>query len=86
MGEMPGPTTEDSNALDDSELEAIRLRWSKTTPGPWQSFIEGRDHSSGSSFIKTGRGETHGGDIELSVATTADQDFVASAHEDIPTF
>lgn len=76
--------TDKTNSLDDGELEAIRLRWAGTTPGPWQSYVEGRDHTSGSSFIKTGSGATRGADIELSGATVADQDFIASAHEDIP--
>lgn len=74
----------DPQVLLEGELEEIRLRWSKTTPGPWKSFIEGRDHTSGSSFIMTGSGETRGNDIELSGATTADQDFIAHAHQDIP--
>src|SRR5437899_266367 len=41
--------------------------------------IEGRDHTGGSSFIRT-----EGDDIELSGATTADQDFIAHARQDIP--
>ncbi|MNF07064.1 hypothetical protein D3C80_2071540 [compost metagenome] len=48
------------------------------------SFIEGRDHSSGSSFIMTGTGENRGNDIELTGATVADHDFIAHARQDIP--
>jgi hypothetical protein len=70
--------------LDESELEMIHMRWVSTTPGPWRSFVEGRDHTSGSSFIMTGSSDARGPDIELSGATVADQDFIASAHEDIP--
>jgi hypothetical protein len=44
-----------------------------------ERFVEGRDHTSGDSFIKTGRN-----DIYLSGATTEDQDFIAHAKEDIP--
>ena len=69
----------DSAALGDTELEAIRRRCEQATPGPWTSFIEGRDHTGGSSFIRT-----EGDDIELSGATTADQDFIAHARQDIP--
>jgi hypothetical protein len=69
----------DGVALDDIELEAILLRCEQATPGPWTSFIEGRDHTSGSSFIRT-----EADDIELSGATTADQDFIAHARQDIP--
>lgn len=72
---------DDHKAIDHGELEAIRRRCNAATPGPWKSFIEGRDHASGSSFIRTG--ET-GKDIELSGATTDDQDFIAHARQDIP--
>jgi hypothetical protein len=70
--------------LEDEELEAIRQRFEKATPGPWRSFVEGRDHTSGSSFIKTGNDGRRGNDIELSGATVADQDFIAHARQDIP--
>jgi hypothetical protein len=60
-------------------LREILAKCSSTTPGPWVSFVEGRDHDSGSSFIRTA-----GDDIELSGATNADQDFIASAKQDIP--
>lgn len=61
------------------ELIAILERCNATTPGPWKSFVEGRDHDSGSDFIQTA-----GEDIELSGATVNDQDFIASAKQDIP--
>lgn len=72
------------NELDDKEIEAIKSRCNAASPGPWTSYIEGRDHSSGSSFIMTGEGESRGEDIGLSGATPADQDFIASARQDIP--
>ena len=62
------------------ELEAMRARCVAATPGPWQSFVEGRDHTGGSSCIRTG-GEV---DIELSGATISDQDFIANARQDLP--
>jgi hypothetical protein len=64
--------------LSAQELNEIERRWSATTPGPWKSLVEGRDFDSGSSFIQTG-----GKDIYLSGGTIADQDFIASAHQDI---
>jgi len=70
--------------LSDEDIEAIRSRWAMTTRGTWTSFVEGRDHTSGSSFIMTLDGEVRGHDIELSGATRADQDFIACAHQDIP--
>ncbi len=69
-----------TEAMDPAELEMIMNRCAQATPGPWKSFIEGRDHTSGSSFIRTG-----GEDFELSGGgTTADQDFIAHARQDIP--
>ena len=65
--------------MDIKEINDIKERCDKTTPGPWKSFIEGRDHTSGSSFIRTS-----GDDIELSGATTNDQDFIAAARQDVP--
>lgn len=71
-------------SMTDGELEEIRLRCEAATPGPWKSFAEGRDHTSGSNFIMVGEGRNRGDDIELTGATTADQDFIAHARQDIP--
>lgn len=57
----------------------MRQRCAATTPGPWKSYIEGRDHTSGSSFIMT-----RGADIALTGATDADQDFIAHTRQDMP--
>ena len=65
--------------ITNEELRKIKERCDKATSGPWTSFIEGRDHTSGSSFIRTA-----GEDIELSGATDDDQDFIASCRQDIP--
>lgn len=65
--------------IDDAELDEIEARCQRATPGPWESFVEGRDHTSGSSFIRTAEE-----DLEILVATPADQDFVAHARQDIP--
>ena len=74
----------DNTPLTEEEIAAIHARCTAATPGPWRSYIEGRDHTSGSSFIMTGEGEVRGEDIELSGATPADQDFIAHARQDIP--
>ncbi len=73
-------------AISDEELKGIRARCDAASPGPWRSYIEGRDHTSGSSFIMVGEGEgeNRADDIELSGATTADQDFIAHARQDVP--
>jgi hypothetical protein len=65
--------------MTDAELDLIEARISQATSGPWASFVEGRDHTSGSSFIRTPIS-----DIELSGATAADQDFIAHARDDLP--
>ena len=73
-----------SELLSDEELKSIAARVAAATPGPWRSFIEGRDHQSGSNFIMTGEVGSRSEDIELTGATEADQDFIAAAREDIP--
>jgi hypothetical protein len=70
-------------SLTDNELDAIERRAAATQPAPWKSFVEGRDHTSGSSFIKTGEDANRGNDIELTGATAADQDFIAAARQDV---
>ena len=70
--------------LSESMLAEIETRVAASTNGPWVSYIEGRDHLSGSSFIMTGKGALRGDDIEISGATTADQDFIAAARQDVP--
>lgn len=72
-------TMSNQNELSDEKLKAIRDRCEAATAGPWKSYIEGRDHESGSSFIMTSAE-----DIELSGATDADQDFIAHARQDVP--
>lgn len=70
--------------ISDIELDEMEARCNAATPAPWQSFIEGRDHLSGSNFIRTGGRDDSCPDIELIGATHADQDFIAHARQDIP--
>ena len=70
--------------LTDKEIDKIKKRCDAASSGPWVSYIEGRDHTSGSDFIMTGEGDSRGEDIELAGATAADQDFIAHARQDIP--
>lgn len=65
--------------MDNTELKRIKERCERATEGPWISFVEGRDHTSGCSFIRTA-----GNDIELTGASTDDQDFIAHARQDVP--
>ena len=64
--------------ISDHELNSIEERASSAAAGPWCSLVEGRDHLGGSSFI-----QTPVSDIELWGASTADQDFIAHARDDI---
>jgi hypothetical protein len=70
--------------ITDLELKEIGTRWKNAQKGPWKTYVEGRDHTSGSSFIMTGEGEDRGEAIEMFGATTADYDFIAYAKQDIP--
>jgi hypothetical protein len=66
-----------------SQLDEIKKRLSESTQGEWVSYVEGRDHTSGCSFIMTGVGIERGQDIELTGTNSADQDFIAHARQDI---
>lgn len=74
--------------MTDDDLEVIRQRSEKATRGPWRSMIEGRDHTSGDSFIMVGEGPDRSDDIYVSfegrAAPELDQDFIAAARQDIP--
>jgi hypothetical protein len=64
--------------LSAAELAALKELLEQLTPGPWTSMVEGRDHQSGESFIRT-----PGGDIYLTGASATDQDFIAAARQDM---
>jgi hypothetical protein len=68
--------------MTEQEIQEIESRCNAASPGPWSSYVEGRDHESGSNLIMT-NGKS-GFDIELTGATVADQDFIAHARQDIP--
>jgi hypothetical protein len=70
--------------ITEHDLNQIESRVNAAQAGPWKSFIENRDHESGDSFIMTGEESNRGEDIYLTGATIADQDFIASARQDIP--
>lgn len=70
--------------ISSQELAEIAARAEAARPGPWISWVEGRDHQSGSNIITVGKPEAEEADIELMGATVADQDFIAAAREDVP--
>ncbi len=80
------------NDLTIEELDEIGRRASAATAGPWESFVEGRDHLSGDDFIRTGGHDDSSPDMYVSLSTaagtrlagSADLDFIAHARQDIP--
>ncbi|HEX6748606.1 MAG TPA: hypothetical protein VF092_15015 [Longimicrobium sp.] len=70
--------------MTEAELAEIESRCARASSGPWRPMIEGRDHTSGSSFLMAGPADARNDDIELSGATPADYDFIAHARHDLP--
>jgi len=66
------------------DLIEISNVYNNATRGPWKSYIEGRDHESGSSFIMTGQEDNRDYDIEFISVKNEDQDFIAMARNVIP--
>jgi hypothetical protein len=73
--------------MSEAELAEIEHRAEQASPAPWESFIEGRNHQSGASFIRVG-GRSDDPDMyvtrERIPASVEDLDFIAHAREDIP--
>ena len=77
--------------MDDAELDEIERRFRAASPGPWTSFVEGRDHLAGDDFIRVSDEDAEpdmyvsravdGGPV---AASSADLDFIAAARQDIP--
>ena len=74
--------------MSETELAEIRARCDAATPGPWRFLAEGRDHTSGDSFIMTGATWGHRDDLYVSAGnrpvSDADYEFIANARQDIP--
>lgn len=73
--------------LSEEELQAIEERANATTPGPWVSYFEGRDHTSGESFIQAATQDLylHAEDYKGGGGHfCADLDFIAHARQDVP--
>ena len=71
-----------------SELQAMAERVDAASKGPWESFIDARDHFGGDNFIRIGGFDDDEADMYVSRDTTpandADLDFIANARQDIP--
>jgi hypothetical protein len=80
-------------AIPDDELQLIEDRANAATAGPWESFIEGRDHWGGDDFIRTGGMDDSCPDMHVSLsdwngdpirpAGANDLDFIAAARQDV---
>lgn len=77
--------------LTEAELAAIEARAGAATRGPWEAFVEGRDHLSGDDFIRTGGLDDGAPDMYVTLhfdtravpALSADLDFIAAARQDV---
>lgn len=69
--------------LSDDYLEQVKKRYEAATKGPWISFVEGRNHLGGDSFIRRSMDDAID-DLYLHGATVEDQNFIANARQDIP--
>lgn len=80
---MKTPTFDE---LSDEDLERIERLAEAATPGPWFSYVIGRDPEAVSNCIELGSCNELGSfkSIELSGGAAADQDFIASARQDVP--
>ncbi|MFP9098038.1 hypothetical protein ACLI09_03195 [Flavobacterium sp. RHBU_24] len=66
------------------DLDKIIEVTDKATKGPWVSYREGRDFTSGSSFIMTGEDGDRDYDMESYTFREEDQDFIAMARNVVP--
>src|SRR5262245_22835609 len=72
--------------LADDELNRIERLIEATTAGPWYSYVAGRDADVESNRVELGWCNELGSfkSMEIDGATVADQDFIASARQDLP--
>lgn len=72
--------------LSDDELNRMERLAQAATAGPWLSYAVGRDKGAGSNRVELGVCNDLGSfqSIELNGGTIADQDFIASARQDVP--
>ena len=74
--------------VSDAELDELRQLCASATPEPWRAMVEGRDHSSGDSFIMIGRDDDRDEDMYVSrdsgPASASDLDFIAAARNYLP--
>jgi hypothetical protein len=71
-------------SLSNEYLADVRRRWEAATKGIWVSHVEGRDHTSGATFILRSQEGIREEDLYLTGGTIEDHDFIANAKQDIP--
>ena len=77
-----------SEYVTEEELSVLERLTAHGSPVPWQAMVEGRDHTSGDSFIRVGDEERHLEDIYVhrdgGPAAAADLDLIASSRTYLP--
>ncbi|BEP14404.1 hypothetical protein acdb102_27150 [Acidothermaceae bacterium B102] len=77
-----------SEPISQKELDRLRHLSDAGSPGPWSAWVEGRDHTSGDTFIMVGAEGNRGDDMYVSRdsggADAADLDLVAEARTALP--
>lgn len=84
--------TTDEGGLTENELAEMERLVEAASSGPWEAFVEGRDHVAGDDFIRTGGMDDASPDMYVTLyydaqpvpAPAADLDFIAGARQAIP--
>lgn len=66
--------------LSERDLDTMERRCRAASPGPWISYVVGRDFEAGLSYVEVGYCDV----MEVLGASAEDQDFIASARDDLP--
>ncbi len=66
--------------LTERDLDSMERRSRTAAPGPWISYVVGRDFEAGLNYIEVSYCDT----MEVLGASAADQDFIAHARDDLP--
>ena len=78
----------DEYAITEEVLDWLESLDLQGDPGPWRSMVEGRDHTSGDTFIMVGREDDRSEDIyvhrDSGTAIPADMDLIAAARTYLP--
>src|SRR5690349_749957 len=83
-----------AHELTNQELDQMEARAETSLPGPWESFIEARDHTAGGEFIRTGGSDDTAPDMYVTLSYRSNDpprpageavlDFIAAARQDVP--